>query len=129
MASRHWSGTQSGWNARGGETTRETMARIREEAEISNPDSRYWYSAANAKLDDLRVILGAEYSLWAEIIWPDINSKTWKEIYETAVIYLDRPENVWGELECDCNGVTGPCRVCQAYARLTARAEAEAELV
>lgn len=124
MAS-HWSGTQSGWNTRGGETTRETMARLREEAEINNPDSQYWANAANHKLQEINQALGESYDLWAEMTWPEnsINEMTWKDIYETVSVSLSVSDKIWMELECTCNGVTGPCKVCQAQGRLTAKCE------
>lgn len=106
-----------GWNTRGG-SVRDDMENAREQSEKLNPNSDYWEQLALVEIEKLQAYLGDSYDLWAEMQEP---SFVWKNTYEHCHQTLATPlANVLAELECTCNGVTGPCKVCQAYARMNA---------
>lgn len=78
----------------------------------------------------LKEFLGSDaFELWAEMTWPNDTreEKTEEEIHETLVMTYYYRSNLWIELECSCNGVTGPCKVCQAFGRIVARNNQEGE--
>lgn len=116
----HWAGARTGWNTRGGPSTKEAM---REARERSNPMSEHWHDAALVEIGKLAAYIGDGYDLWAEMQRTDA---TWKEIYENCYQTLNTPlSDIYAELECSCNGVQEPCRVCRAYARLNITVDAE----
>ena len=95
--------------------------------DISNANSRHWEDQARAVQSRLAELLGDDFRLWAEIIWPGegINSQSWKQIHDTCQWALDHQEATNQTLECTCNpaGIGAPCPVCRANARIREREE------